>query len=203
MKSSWPSHPAKRAFDILFSLSLLLLLWIPLLGLALLIRLLLGSPLFFRQQRPGLHGEIFELIKFRTLKNGDQPDHERHTPLGSLLRKTGLDEIPELWNILKGDMSFIGPRPLLPQYLERYSPEQARRHDIRPGLTGWAQVHGRNNLSWEEKFEHDVWYVDHASPALDLKIIFLTFLQLFTGSGHEIPEEFNGTNPTSTPHAHS
>jgi sugar transferase EpsL len=174
----------KRLFDILVS-ALVLLLLSPLLALlALLICLKLGSPILFRQQRPGLNGRPFTLVKFRTMadKRDAQdhllPDAERLTNFGKFLRASSLDELPELWNVLKGEMSLVGPRPLLMQYLPLYTPEQARRHEVRPGITGWAQVNGRNALTWEEKFALDVWYVDHYTFWLDLKIIFLTMWKI-------------------------
>jgi lipopolysaccharide/colanic/teichoic acid biosynthesis glycosyltransferase len=175
---------AKRLFDILVA-ALALLLFSPLLGLlALVIRIKLGTPIFFRQQRPGLHGRPFTLIKFRTMtdKRDAQgsllPDAERLTKFGQFLRASSLDELPELWNVLKGEMSLVGPRPLLMQYLPLYTPEQTRRHEARPGITGWAQVNGRNTLSWEEKFALDVWYVDNHTFWLDMKIIFLTLWKI-------------------------
>ena len=138
------------------------------------VRISLGAPVLFRQHRPGRHGKPFTLIKFRSMKTGDAPDAARMTRCGNLLRKTGLDELPELWNILRGDMSFVGPRPLLMEYLDRYTHEQAKRHDVRPGLTGWAQIHGRNQISWEEKFQYDVWYTENATLKLDLQILWRT-----------------------------
>jgi len=143
----------------------------------------LGRPVFFTQERPGLGGRIFKLVKFRTMRTGPGSDAERMTRLGKFLRATSLDELPELWNVLRGEMSLVGPRPLLPQYLERYTPEQARRHEVRPGVSGWAQVNGRNLLSWEERFEHDVWYVDHASFWLDVKILAMTAVNVFMRRG--------------------
>jgi lipopolysaccharide/colanic/teichoic acid biosynthesis glycosyltransferase len=154
----------------------------------------MGSPVLFRQQRPGLHGNPFTIYKFRTMsnardKNGNllehdwESDEERLTPLGKFLRSTSLDELPELFNVLKGDMSLIGPRPLLPEYLGRYTPKQARRHEVRPGITGWAQVNGRNAISWEEKFKLDVWYVDNQSLWLDLKILWLTLVTIIRRKG--------------------
>ena len=175
----------KRLFDILLVL-LTAQLWLPLLAvLALLVRLKLGSPVLFRQERPGLHGRPFTILKFRTMVNfrevgGDLiSDEERLTRLGKCLRAMSLDELPELFNVLRGDMSLVGPRPLLMCYLPRYTPEQARRHEVRPGITGWAQVNGRNALSWEEKFKFDVWYVDHWTLGLDIKILFLTIGKVF------------------------
>lgn len=163
----------------------------------------LGAPVFFRQKRPGKEGKVFDLIKFRTMTEERDavgnylPDEMRLTAFGKFLRKTSLDELPECWNVLKGEMSLVGPRPLLVQYLERYSSEQARRHEVRPGITGWAQVNGRNAISWEEKFRLDVWYVDNQSLLLDLKILMLTALRLIrptgiSGEGHVTKEEFKG-----------
>jgi len=171
---------SKRLFDIVVSASALLLLSPLLVCVALLVALKLGRPVLFRQQRPGLNAKPFDMLKFRSMldtrdANG-QPlsDAERLTPFGQRLRATSLDELPELWNVLKGDLSLVGPRPLLMEYLPRYSPRQRRRHELRPGLTGWAQVHGRNAVDWEERFELDVWYVDHRSFWLDLKILAMT-----------------------------
>ncbi|MEW6505798.1 MAG: sugar transferase [Chloroflexota bacterium] len=173
----------KRLLDLVLTISSLIVL-LPLLALlALVVRVTLGLPVLFRQQRPGLHGMPFTLYKFRTMTdecdaNGNLlPDAERLTPFGRFLRSTSLDELPELWNVLRGDMSLVGPRPLLMQYLDRYTPEQARRHEVRPGITGWAQVNGRNAISWDEKFKLDVWYVDHQSLALDLRIILMTVVK--------------------------
>lgn len=170
----------KRTFDLLATL-LTALLWLPVLAVvAIFVRVKLGTPVLFRQKRPGLNGEIFELLKFRTMTDDRDrdghllPDAVRLTPFGRLLRSTSLDELPELFNILRGDMSLVGPRPLLVQYLDRYTPRQARRHEVRPGLTGLVQVKGRNTLSWEEKFEWDVRYVETQSFWLDLKILLLT-----------------------------
>ena len=171
---------AKRIFDFLLVLAAAPV-WVPVTGvLGMLVRWKMGAPVLFRQTRPGLGGEPFGLLKFRTMtdvrdEEGNLlPDAERLTGFGRWLRATSLDELPELFNVLKGEMSLVGPRPLLMQYLERYSPEQARRHEVRPGLTGWAQVNGRNALSWEEKFQLDVWYVDHQSLWLDVKILART-----------------------------
>jgi lipopolysaccharide/colanic/teichoic acid biosynthesis glycosyltransferase len=187
----WVHHPLKRLLDAAFALLLLVILSPLLLLLAVCVRLTLGSPVFFRQIRPGKNGDLFTLVKFRSLREGPGSDAERMTPFGRFLRASSLDELPELWNILRGDMSFIGPRPLLPQYLDRYSPEQARRHDVRPGLSGWAQVNGRNALSWEDKFRLDVWYVDHASFWTDLRIVAMTLQQILTRArGAEPAEEF-------------
>jgi lipopolysaccharide/colanic/teichoic acid biosynthesis glycosyltransferase len=170
----------KRLFDLAVAVSLLTLLSAPLLLLALLVRVSLGGPVLFRQVRPGLHGRPFRMIKFRTMTDGRDadgallPDAQRLTPLGRFLRATSLDELPELWNVIRGDMSLVGPRPLLMEYLPLYSAEQARRHEVRPGVTGWAQVNGRNSLSWERRLEMDVWYVDHQSFWLDLRILVMT-----------------------------
>ncbi|CAH2565912.1 sugar transferase [Vibrio cholerae] len=170
----------KRLFDFLVSLTALILLS-PIIALvAWRIRKNLGSPVLFRQTRPGLDGKPFEMVKFRTMKDAvDEqgnplPDSERMTPFGDKLRNSSLDELPELWNVLKGEMSLVGPRPLLMQYLPLYSKEQARRHEVRPGVTGWAQINGRNAISWEEKFKLDVWYVDNRSFWLDLRVLLLT-----------------------------
>jgi lipopolysaccharide/colanic/teichoic acid biosynthesis glycosyltransferase len=162
---------AKRALDVVLSAVALVVLALPMLGIALAVRLQMGSPVLFRQVRPGLHGEPFTLVKFRTMRTGSGTDAERLTRLGRFLRSTSLDELPELWNILRGDMSLVGPRPLLVEYLERYSPRQARRHEVRPGLTGLAQVEGRNLVGWDDRLELDVRYVETRSLALDLRII--------------------------------
>lgn len=167
----------KRSFDVVISAGALLILAPVLAVLAFVVVAAMGRPIFFRQLRPGLGGIPFELIKFRTMRitrEGETGDAERLTAVGRFLRATSLDELPELWNVLVGQMSLVGPRPLLPEYLPLYSPDQARRHEVRPGLTGWAQVNGRNGLSWEEKFTLDVWYVDHWSFALDLAILWQT-----------------------------
>lgn len=179
----------KRVIDIVGSGAGLILLWPVLLILALLIRYRMGAPILFRQQRPGLRGEAFEMVKFRTMRDVVDgsgqvlTDEERLTPLGRFLRATSLDELPELWNVVCGDMSLVGPRPLLMEYLPLYSQYQARRHEVRPGVTGWAQVNGRNALSWEEKFELDVWYVDNRSLWLDMKILLLTIIRVFRRQG--------------------
>lgn len=167
-----------------------LVLFSPLLtAIALFVRIKLGSPVLFRQQRPGLHGKPFTLLKFRTMNDARDPDgnllpdEQRLTPFGQFLRRTSLDELPELFNVLRGEVSLVGPRPLLMRYLDRYTPEQMRRHEVKPGITGWAQVNGRNALSWEEKFALDVWYVDHLSFWLDLKIILLTIWKVLRREG--------------------
>ena len=166
----------KRAFDIVSSIVLLVVLSLPLLVLTVFQLACLGSPLFFRQERAGSGGKRFEIIKFRTMREGDETDEARLTSWGKFLRSTSLDELPELINVLRGEMSLVGPRPLPVIYLERYSPEQARRHEVRPGITGWAQVNGRNGLTWERQFELDLWYVENRSFLLDLKILGLTIL---------------------------
>ncbi len=179
----------KRFFDFVISLSGLFLLSPLILVLMLLIRLKLGSPILFTQTRPGLHGKPFRMIKFRTMTDSRDtdgkllPDSIRLTPFGKFLRTTSLDELPELWNVLKGDMSLVGPRPLLMEYLSFYTPEQARRHEVRPGITGWAQINGRNAIGWEEKFRLDIWYVDNQSFWLDLKILLLTVKKVFVREG--------------------
>jgi lipopolysaccharide/colanic/teichoic acid biosynthesis glycosyltransferase len=192
----------KRLIDITTAL-LALLIFSPLLAiLALLVRLKLGSPVLFRQRRPGLNSEPFTLIKFRTMLGAlgpdgrPFPDEERLTGFGKWLRSTSFDELPELWNVLRGDMSLVGPRPLLMHYLPLYSPEQMRRHEVRPGLTGWAQVNGRNSLDWDEKFNLDVWYVDNRSLGLDLKILFLTTSSVLRS--HGISYEGSATMPYFT-----
>lgn len=179
----------KRLFDIAISASVLIAFSPVLALLAVLVRWRLGSPVFFAQLRPGKDARPFRMLKFRTMldargADGELlPDAERLTPFGRFLRSTSLDELPELWNVLKGEMSLVGPRPLLMEYLPLYSPEQARRHDVRPGLTGWAQVNGRNALSWEQKFAYDVWYVDNRNFWLDLKILALTVRGVLQRSG--------------------
>lgn len=179
----------KRIIDIIASAVGLILLSPVIAFVAWKISKKLGSPVLFRQVRPGLNGKPFTMVKFRTMrdavdKNGNPlPDSERMTPFGNFLRSTSLDELPELWNVLKGDMSLVGPRPLLMEYLPLYSKEQARRHEVRPGVTGWAQINGRNAISWEEKFKLDVWYVDKQSFWLDVKILFLTVKKVFVRDG--------------------
>lgn len=179
----------KRLVDFVASALGLLLLAPVIAVLAWQIRRKLGSPVLFRQTRPGLHGKPFQMVKFRTMRNAigpngqPLPDSERMTPFGSFLRSASLDELPELWNVLKGDMSLVGPRPLLMEYLPLYSAEQARRHEVRPGVTGWAQINGRNSLNWEDKFRLDVWYVDNQSFWLDLKILALTVKKVFVREG--------------------
>lgn len=194
----------KRLFDFICSLLGIIVLSPVMVVVAILIKIKLGSPVIFKQQRPGLHGKPFYLYKFRTMtderdENGELlPDHLRLTPFGQFLRKYSLDELPQLFNVLKGDISLVGPRPLLMEYLELYTPEQARRHEVKPGITGWAQVNGRNAISWEEKFKLDVWYVDNQSFWLDLKILFLTAIKVLKSEGishegHVTMEKFTGT----------
>ncbi|WP_307697526.1 sugar transferase [Variovorax paradoxus] len=179
----------KRAFDVLLAALALLLFAVPFAVLTWQVSRKLGKPVFFRQDRPGLGGRPFEMVKFRTMTdardiNGQLlPDAERLTPFGRFLRSSSLDELPELWNVLKGEMSLVGPRPLLMEYLPLYSAEQARRHEVRPGITGWAQVNGRNALSWEEKFKLDVWYVDNRTLWLDIKILWLTVRKVLVREG--------------------
>jgi lipopolysaccharide/colanic/teichoic acid biosynthesis glycosyltransferase len=194
----------KRLVDLLLVV-LTAPVWAPfLLVLAMVVRLRLGSPVLFVQRRPGFHGRIFNVLKFRTMTDARGPDGNllpdasRLTPFGRWLRSSSLDELPELINVLRGEMSLVGPRPLLVQYLERYSPEQARRHEVRPGITGWAQVNGRNAISWEEKFRLDVWYVDHHTLGLDLKILVLTLKKVFvregiSAAGEATMPEFRGS----------
>lgn len=180
MKSNYAYPMLKRLFDLTGALTALIVLSPVFMVVVLLVRVWLGTPAFFTQARPGLDGRSFTLYKFRTMtdardKSGDLlPDEQRLTPFGLWLRTTSLDELPELWNVIKGDMSLVGPRPLLTEYLPLYSAEQARRHEVRPGITGWAQINGRNTLTWDEKFELDIWYVDNHSFALDLKILVKT-----------------------------
>ncbi len=199
----------KRLFDVLCTLFGLILLVIPLGFLILLVRLKLGSPVLFRQVRPGLNGQPFTMVKFRTMtdKRGPDgvllPDAQRLGPFGRLLRSSSLDELPELWNVLKGDMSLVGPRPLLMEYLPLYTPEQARRHEVRPGITGLAQVNGRNAISWEDKFKLDVWYVDHHSLWLDIKILWLTAKKVLvrdgiSAQGEATMPKFTGTHTQET-----
>lgn len=195
----------KPLLDTIITLTAVLLLFPVLCIIALAIRIKLGLPVLFKQTRPGLHGKPFTLLKFRTMTDEIdasgrlRSDGERLVPLGKFLRATSLDELPTLWNVLKGDMSIVGPRPLLIQYLDRYTPEQARRHVVKPGLTGWAQVNGRNAITWEEKFKLDVWYVDNQSFWLDLKIIALTIKKVLmregiSAEGEATMNEFMGSS---------
>ena len=194
----------KRCFDLLSSILLVTLLSLILLIVALLVKIKLGSPVIFKQQRPGLHEKPFYLYKFRTMTDQRDhqgnllPDHIRLTPFGQFLRKLSLDELPQLINVIKGDLSLVGPRPLLMEYLPLYTKEQAKRHRVRPGMTGWAQVNGRNAITWEEKFKLDVWYVENRSFLLDIKILLLTFLKVIQSEGinqtnHVTMESFKGT----------
>lgn len=195
----------KRLLDFIIALSVLFALLPVIIVVAVLIRFKLGSPIFFTQDRPGLHGQVFKMMKFRTMLDGKDkqgnllPDNERMTRFGSFLRSTSLDELPGLFNVLIGDMSLVGPRPLLVQYLPLYNTEQARRHSVRPGITGWAQINGRNAISWDNKFALDVWYVDNQSFWLDFKILLLTVKKVFvregiSADGHVTIEPFKGSN---------
>jgi sugar transferase EpsL len=192
----------KRFFDLVTSVSALIILSPLLIFIGILVRMRIGLPVLFRQTRPGLHGKPFTIYKFRTMTDGRDedgnllPDGERLTSLGRFLRKTSIDELPELFNVIKGEMSLVGPRPLLMRYLDRYTSEFARRHEVKPGITGWAQVNGRNLISWEDKFKLDVWYVDHQSLRFDLKIIVLTIWKVLkregiSQAGQATAEEFN------------
>ena len=183
----------KCLLDLILTIPVVILLLPVLLLISLFIRVKIGSPILFRQQRPGINGKLFTCYKFRTM-TGDRdkggnllPDEKRMTKMGKFLRSISLDELPELFNVLKGDMSLVGPRPLLMQYLDRYTPEQARRHEVKPGITGWAQVKGRNALTWEEKFKLDVWYVDNCSLWLDLKIMAMTVWKILKREGINQP----------------
>ena len=195
----------KRVFDLVLTIPALLFLSPLLAAIALLVRARLGAPVLFRHERPGHRGRLFTLLKFRTMSgerdaNGEPlSDERRLTPLGRRLRRWSVDELPELIHVVRGEMSLVGPRPLLPEYLERYSAEQARRHDVRPGITGWAQIHGRNQLSWPERLELDVWYVDHVSLGLDLRILLTTAWKIVTGegisaTGHATMPRFRGAS---------
>jgi lipopolysaccharide/colanic/teichoic acid biosynthesis glycosyltransferase len=195
----------KRVFDLLVSTALLIFLVPVMAVLALMVAVQMGRPILFKQKRPGLHGRPFTMIKFRTMRNAiganglPLSDAERLTGFGKFLRTSSLDELPELWNVLKGDMSLVGPRPLLMEYLPLYSPEQARRHEVRPGITGWAQVNGRNALTWDEKFKLDVWYVDNGSLMLDAKILIKTLISVtlrrgINNDGHATMPPFRGNS---------
>ncbi|MCM3636548.1 sugar transferase [Sporosarcina luteola] len=179
----------KRLFDIIASILLLILFILPILAIMLLVRLRIGSPVLFKQIRPGLNGQKFYVYKFRSMtderdERGELlPDNLRLTSFGKAIRRLSLDELPQLWNVFKGDMSFVGPRPLLMEYLPLYNNRQSRRHDVRPGITGWAQVNGRNAISWEEKFELDVWYVENRSFWFDIKILIMTVTKVFRSEG--------------------
>jgi sugar transferase EpsL len=194
----------KRLLDLLVSVPLLVLLFPVIVMVGIWVRMKLGSPVIFKQQRPGLQGEPFYLYKFRTMTDAKEkdgtllPDHIRLTAVGQFLRKYSLDELPQLFNVIKGDISLVGPRPLLMEYLALYTEEQAKRHLVRPGITGWAQVNGRNEISWEKKFKLDVWYVENQSFLLDLKIIILTFRKVLKSEGvshknHVTMEKFTGS----------
>ena len=201
-----PGDAAKRALDVLGAAVALVVLSPVMLAVAVLVRLRLGTPVLFRQARPGRDGRPFVLLKFRTMTDARDedgellPDGERLTALGRFLRRTSVDELPELLNVLRGDMSLVGPRPLLPEYLPLYSAEQARRHEVRPGITGWAQVNGRNAVSWDDKLALDVWYVDHRSLRLDAEILGRTVANVLSGHGvsapgHATTEKFRGSTP--------
>jgi len=200
-----PVPISKRILDFALALPGIVILSPIFLIIAILVGLNYGTPIIFRQKRPGYLGKPFRVYKFRTMTNALDldnnllPDSERITRLGRFLRSYSLDELPELFNVLRGEMSWVGPRPLLMQYLERYSPEQARRHEVLPGITGWAQINGRNALTWEEKFKLDVWYVDHWTMGLDIKILLITVIKVLrregiSQSGHATAEEFMGTH---------
>jgi undecaprenyl phosphate N,N'-diacetylbacillosamine 1-phosphate transferase len=195
----------KRIFDLLLCLVCLLFLAVPFIIVCLLILIYIGKPVFFIQSRPGKNGRIFKIVKFRTMNNKTDkkgnllPDSDRMTAFGNFIRRNSLDELPQLVNVINGDLSLVGPRPLIPEYLPLYSKEQARRHDVKPGITGWAQVNGRNAISWKEKFELDIWYVDHISFILDLKILLLTLLTVIKRAGinkegQATTVAFNGNN---------
>jgi sugar transferase EpsL len=194
----------KRCLDVAGALLGIILLSPLLLAVALAVRVKMGAPVLFRQRRPGLHGRPFTLLKFRTMSDGIDadgtmlPDGVRLTRLGLFLRRTSLDELAELLNVLRGDMSLVGPRPLLMEYLQLYSAEQARRHEVRPGITGWAQINGRNAISWEQKLGYDIWYIDHQSFRLDLKILWLSVVKVVRAEGisqvgHATSEKFRGS----------
>lgn len=199
----------KKSFDFIVSLIAIILLSLFIVITAIIVRLKLGSPVLFKQQRPGLHGKLFYVHKFRTMTDKRDvegkllPDNIRLTKTGKFIRKLSLDELPQLFNVLKGDISLVGPRPLLMEYLPLYTKEQARRHEVKPGITGWAQVNGRNAISWKEKFELDVWYVDHQSFWLDIKILFMTVLKVFKSEGinqdgEATMEKFKGSEERKT-----
>ena len=199
------TNPIKRLFDLAVAVFSVIILSPFLVLVGFLVRLKIGSPVLFRQERPGLHGRPFTIYKFRTMTDQRDeagnllPDGNRLTRLGRFLRKTSMDELPELFNVIKGDMSIVGPRPLLMQYLDRYTPEQARRHEVKPGITGWAQVNGRNAISWEDKFKLDVWYVDNLTLWLDVRIILMTVSKVLKSegisqAGHATAQEFLGSH---------
>ncbi|MCO5186743.1 MAG: sugar transferase [Anaerolineae bacterium] len=204
----------KRLFDLASALVLLVLMSPVLLVVSLLVRRHLGTPVLFQQTRPGLNGHLFSLYKFRTMTDERDvygellPDAVRLSQFGRFLRSTSLDELPELWNVIRGDMSLVGPRPLLTVYLDRYTQRQSRRHDVKPGITGWAQIQGRNAIDWESKFEMDVWYVDNMTFSLDLKILFLTLLKVIKRENINMPgtatmPEFTGTVGSTINASHS
>lgn len=195
---------AKKAFDRIVGTTALVATAPIIAAAAAAVRVTMGAPVFFTQVRPGLRGAPFRVVKMRTMRDARDPrgallpDSERLTPLGLFLRKTSIDELPQLWNVVRGELSLVGPRPLLMQYLDRYDAEQARRHDVLPGITGWAQIHGRNSIHWDEKLALDVWYVDHWSPVLDLRVLFGTVAAVMRSSGisangHATMPEFQGT----------
>ncbi len=213
MSVDWYRDYGKRLFDLFLVIPALILLAPVLAVVTLLVRLKLGSPALFRQQRPGLYGQPFTILKFRTMANVYDsqgcllPDADRLTTLGRFLRRTSLDELPELLNVLRGEMSLVGPRPLLMKYLNRYDPVQMRRHEVKPGLTGWAQINGRNALSWDKRLKLDIWYVDHVSIGLDFRIILMTTWKVLkregiSQPGHVTMEEFEGNSPNGA-HAQS
>ncbi|MBX0319601.1 sugar transferase [Alkalihalobacillus clausii] len=198
----------KRLIDIILALIILIVTSPIILITSILIKINMGSPVFFKQKRPGLNSEIFTIYKFKTMtEKRDEmgvllPDEKRLTKLGRVLRKLSVDELPQLINVIRGDLSLVGPRPLLVEYLELYSPKQARRHNVKPGITGWAQVNGRNGISWEEKLDLDVWYVDNQSLWLDFKILALTIIKIFktedvNAKGHATTKKFEGSNKTT------
>ena len=194
----------KRLLDLIFSI-LLLIVFSPVFLCCIILLFLIQGTVFFKQTRPGKHGQLFTIYKFKTMRDTRNdsgkllPDHQRTTPIGSVTRKLSLDELPQLWNILKGDMSFVGPRPLLPEYLPLYNKEQEKRHEVKPGITGWAQVNGRNTISWKQKFDYDLWYIQHQSFILDIKILGMTLTKVFktkdvNATGQITMEPFNGNN---------
>jgi sugar transferase EpsL len=194
-------HFGKRLLDLAITIPAMILLAPVMLLVALAVRISMGSPVIFREQRGGLGGRVISLCKFRSMLNTRDeqgnllPDDQRRTRVGELIRRLSLDELAQFWNVLKGDMSLVGPRPLTTRYLARYSPTQARRHEVRPGITGWAQVNGRNAIGWQKKFELDVWYVDHVSFFLDIKILFLTVLKVLSRRDMQLEAEFMGDAP--------
>ena len=211
MKRNWYRRWGKRFGDLALGLLLAMLLLPLTLTTAVVVAVGMGLPVLFRQDRVGLNGNVFQLLKFRSMTdlcdtNGVlAPDQQRLTLIGKMLRKLSLDELPQLWNVIRGDMSLVGPRPLLARYMPRYSAHQRRRHEVLPGITGWAQVNGRNALMWEQKFDLDVWYVDRISPGLDLKIIWFTIISVFqprdvSAEGHATMPEFMATEDSLTSH---